>query len=108
MKNKRLFMGIMAMFLVFCALLIGCSAKNPLVGTWIGSDFGIESELIFKKDGTFTEKALGLTVDGTYSVNGKTLTINNEMIGTISYDFEINGNILSYSYMGMDFTYTKK
>ena len=108
MKNRKNLLGILAMALVFGALLIGCSKSNPLIGTWSGSTMGTESEITFGRDGSYTEKTGGMSVSGTYSVDGGKCSITVEGVGTIDYDFVVNGKELTYTFMGIPFTFTKK
>jgi len=108
MANKKNWLGILALVLVLGALMSGCSPQNPLVGTWVGSNYGFDSEGTYSKDGTYTETTGGITTTGTYTVEGNKCTITVEGIGSIDFDFEVNGNELTYTLMDMTFTYTRK
>lgn len=72
---------------VLAALLIGCS-KNPIVGTWEGSDPSRASEAIatfvFESDGTYSTSisadGMSLSVKGKYTLEDKTLTMTPETL----------------------------
>ena len=109
MVIKRAWLGILAIILVFGVLISGCSVQNQIIGTWVGNTLGIETELTFGRDGTYTERALGLNISGTYSIHGNRIIVNTALIGTITYDdVRIDGNRLFYTFMGTIFTYTRR
>lgn len=80
---------VLVLALGFCASC-GAIAKNKLVGTW-------ENDLVsytFEKDGTGKYKALGISVDMTYKIDGEELWVTRKVLG-VSVDE-------SYTYKFMD------
>ena len=108
MKNRKNLLGILAIMLVFGTLLIGCSSENAIVGTWVSDIMGIQSETTYASDGTVTDVSMGMTTTGTYVVKGKTVTVTYEGLPPTSFDFEVKGDTLTYSFMGMTFTAKRK
>ncbi|MCB8933153.1 MAG: hypothetical protein M9921_12555 [Fimbriimonadaceae bacterium] len=80
---------------VLAALLVGCS-KNPIVGTWEGSDPTMPTTAAatfqFDGDGTYTTsvtiQGMSLAVKGKYTLVEKTLTMTPETL-------EASGNALA-------------
>jgi hypothetical protein len=107
MVNKRFWLGMLVLVLIFGMSVIGC---NKLKNVW-GSDAttkNLSGEYILDdkadhgyKSFTFYEDGTGLLDIGRYGiekidykVNGKKVVIEVEGIGMV---FEINGNVLRYS-----------
>ena len=111
MTNKKLVGGILAILLIFGALMIGCSSGNSLVGTWVGNPFGgPQWELTFGRDGSYTRTTEGSSSvsTGTYRIDGSRLIIDVPGRGPDIYDFEVKGNTLSLTQSGFTHTYTRK
>lgn len=72
---------------VLAALLVGCS-KNPIVGTWEGSDPTMPTTAVatyqFDGNGTYTTsisiQGMSLAVKGKYTLEDKTLTMTPETL----------------------------
>ena len=104
---------ILAIFIVLlnATMMIGCSQQNQLVGTWVGGGGGINGQITFGWDGTYTESFHGFiyyTNSGTYIVNDRLVTISVPGKGTINYNFEIRGNQLTYTLNGTIYSFVKQ
>ena len=108
MAGKKGFLGIFVMVMLIGFVFVSCGNSNPLVGTWTGSNMGIDTEITFGRDGTYTERSGAMSISGTYTVQGNTATITVAGLGTIDYDFRVDGRQLTYNFMGMTFSYTRR
>ena len=94
MVNKKFWVGMLVMVLVFGMSVVGCGG-NRLEGTWVEG----HTVLTFGTN-TVTEHGVDFTSRGTYTTRGNILTINWEPYGHFSRDsetftFSINGDILT-------------
>ena len=76
MRNRKLYVGMLAMVLAFGMVVIGCPSDpdydSALNGTWLGS-YGSEIRL---NNGSFTVFESGIPyVRGTYTTSGNTFTM---------------------------------
>lgn len=72
--KKRLFL-IVAAVAVFGSLLIAADLKKDVVGKWefdLGGGYMATAE--YKANGTFDQVMGGMTINGTYTVQGQKLT----------------------------------
>ena len=98
------------------------SPQNAIIGTWVTNVLGNEIETTFSGDGAYSERSGGLTMNGTYSVEGNRITAiipgyarqisefeitGNELTTKVVYT-EINGVDVTSTMQSMTFTYTKK
>jgi len=144
MANKKFFVGMLVMALVFGMAVTGCSdggGSDPLNGTWVTGN----KKLVIDNGSFVTTTDSGTNImKGTYSSSGSTITITptdfwgsyvDNNTGTLAskwytkadlkaalpaeYDSQIeqmytpftgtvNGNSLTYTYMGETATYTKQ
>ena len=58
---------------------------------------GTETEITFRSDGTYTERAGGVSIDGTFSVEGNRMTSSTAAFGGASQiaEFEVDGDVLT-------------
>ena len=109
--NNKISM-FLVLSLILCASLIGCNIiqSNQIVGTWVNQGlFGIETELTFGRDGSYTERMGGLSITGTYSIDGNRIIVTTPLLGTVVYsNFRISGNRLSYTFMGTEYIFTRR
>ena len=82
--------------------LAACSASDRIQGTWTYTETGLlgvvtEHSYTFHEDGTGKMPGeLGvLDLDMTYTVDGKTLTIHNDVYGDYVYTIAISGDTLT-------------
>ena len=90
---------IICLVTIFSLLVItGCSKSNNLVGTWKGNtNDGLKTTFKFEKNGNVKyENEYGFASDGTYKIDGDTVTITlkswNE---SKKYEFKIKDKKLS-------------
>ncbi len=51
-------------------------SPNPLLGSWILSAFGVRVlTLIFRKDGSLTASAMGISTEGFYDIHGDRVSL---------------------------------
>lgn len=105
--------AVIAAILMICCLLSACGKSESLVGTWTISEDGIEMSFIFNEDGTGEISALAglMTVEYTYKVDGNNIIfheLNQEILGTDPYTFEIKGDELSLTAGGDVMVLTKE
>ena len=105
--------GIVAVVLILCCMFSACGKSEALVGTWTVSEDGIEMSFIFNSDGTGKITALGgiMTIEYAYKVDGNKITfqeINQEVLGSEPYTYEIKGDKLSLTAGGEVMTLTKE
>ena len=105
-------------------LLVGCggnsyvgkwdaavSSTNPEVAAMMSGAGKIEKALELKADNTFVMEIMGQKVDGTYTVDGKTLTMTpnagsaSTNVGTLTASED--GNTLTSTEQGMTLTLTR-
>ena len=94
MKKAIAILLIAAMTLAFVA----CTAKNPLLGTWVG-DY---DEITFEKDGKCIWGERG-DVDQAFRYNDETYTIDGDKVtfeGDTTYTYVIKDNKLIFFYDG--------
>lgn len=85
-SNCRMRKAPLVFALLLALLAIGCS-KNPLVGTWEGSDpnmGSVAATFTFNSDHTYNTNLkmqdMSLTVKGTYTLEGDKLTLQPESL----------------------------
>ncbi len=105
--------AIIAVVLMLCCMLSACGKNESLVGTWTVSEDGIEMSFIFDSDGTGEINALGglMKIEYAYKVDGNKITfheINQEVLGSDPYTFEIKGDKLSLTAGGEVMELTKE
>lgn len=91
---KKLTVSILAMIM---ALTLLCSCGKSVVGKWEASQDGVTATYEFKKDGSCSLSAMGMTFSGTYKADGNKLDITVSVMGesdTQTLYYEINGNTL--------------
>ena len=81
------------------------ASQNPIVGTWTGKEADMDVTYTFKADGTFAADF----ASGTYTISGDKITItayfgDQEIILFDNSTFSINGNTLTID----NNTYTKQ
>jgi uncharacterized protein (UPF0333 family) len=98
MTKKFIWLGMLAVVLVFGMMVASCGEDDdPLVGTWTDG----AGTITLNSDGTLSATMSGMTVPGTWSVNGNILTIT--VMGQVESDtYIINGNTLIWG--GESFT----
>jgi len=107
MKNKRNWLGVLVMVLVFGMAVVGCDNDttnggnnggntiiNPFIGTWKGQIYS-SNYFTFNTNLTFTYTAGG----GTYSFNGNNATLN---VSGVTYPISI-GSDGTFTYLGQKF-----
>ena len=69
--------GMALLLLVFALGFASCqNNSNSLIGTWTGNAPLIgETSYTFASDNTVTTRMLGITVSGTYTVSGNSITM---------------------------------
>lgn len=105
--------GIVALMLILCCMLSACGKNEALVGTWTVSEDGVEMSFIFNSDGTGEITALGglMKIEYAYKVDGNKITfheINQEVLGSDPYTYEIKGDKLSLTAGGEVMVLTKE
>jgi hypothetical protein len=122
MANKKLWLGILGMVLVFGMTVVGCDGStggsgndnpngngNSFVGTWTGFDEDGDKMVVVVTSSSWTATWPDLTdfgpYTGTYSVNGNTVTfkIGENVVGTGT----VSGNNVTGSINGLGFTLTR-
>jgi len=99
MKSRLRLIGIILLVTIIGLSAAAC-AKNPFIGTWTASYWGIPLTMTFA-DKTFTMSSMGSTDTGTYTRNGNSATLTfNGLTETVT----ITGNTFTYD----DFTFTKQ
>jgi len=77
--------------------VVGCKAKDPLVGKWNGSTMGISTDYEFNEDGTMTSTAkvgpVSVTTKGTYKVEGEKFTMTLSSVGSSGAPADISAKI---------------
>ena len=79
MKKQKV---MICVALVLACALTAASASEALTGKWSGSAdvsgmlFPVSVSVQFNQDGTFSLSTFGLTAKGTYSADGKTMTVS--------------------------------
>lgn len=105
--------AIVAAILMICCLLSACGKDESIVGTWTINEDEIKMSFIFNSDGTGQLTALAglMTVDYTYKIEGNTITfheLNQDVLGSDPYTFEIKGDELSLTAGGDVMVLTKE
>lgn len=105
--------AIVAVILMLCCMLSACGKNESLVGTWTVSEDGIEMSFVFNSDGTGEIDALDglMKIEYAYKVEGNTITfqeINQEVLGSDPYTYEIKGDKLSLTAGGEVMELTKE
>ncbi len=69
--------------LLMCvSVLVACGGSdNKLEGTWVGEEDGMTVEMTFKADGKLSMSSMGITMEGTYTVNGDKMTASASLMG---------------------------
>lgn len=90
---KKVLSFALAILLIFSLCACG-SSKNKLVGNWIceASHSGYPDQMTLNKDGT--GMADGYDCNWTAENGVLTLVIGNLLIGSLSYEYEIDGSVL--------------
>ncbi len=86
---------------VAVATATSCSKESKLIGTWVTKNAPIEQTVTFKKGGTGTFSAAGISFDMTWTLEKNTLTVKYEGVpipGTFDGTKLVLGGV----------TYTKK
>ena len=103
------------------------SASEPLfaalIGTWATNFAGNEVELTFRSDGTYSSRSGGVTIEGTFSVEGNRVTTSSAAFGEMTEISEIEtdgdvltsrpirvvmgGNDITAQFQGMSITYRR-
>ena len=86
----------MASICLAVVLLVGCSANNPLVGTWQGEEAGIAITLELRADGSYAMMQNQQKLEGTYTVEGNKVTSKWEDQVNVEY-YRIEGDQLMFS-----------
>jgi hypothetical protein len=81
--------------------LAGCKPKDPLVGTWTGTELGAPVTYTFSSDRTFDKTAVNqllgskVTVDvsGSYQFDGKVLTSTATKVGVTGMPDRLNQQV---------------
>ena len=71
---------LVAVAVVLIIVLTGGGDKG-LVGKWEGTESGFAVSYEFKSNGEFSATAIGITMNGTYKVDGDKLTTTIELLG---------------------------
>ncbi|MDR0457145.1 MAG: hypothetical protein LBH20_10740 [Treponema sp.] len=83
MVNKRNWLGILAIVLIFGMMVVGCDdgstddgsgGSNQFIGTWIGGDRDGDSVTLVCTATNWTATFYGGTETGTYTYSGNTVT----------------------------------
>lgn len=112
---KKTTSAILAVFMLLpIILLCSCSAEAALIGTWTTSTESflgtVESSYTFKEDGIGTETSMGIDASFTYEVDGDTLKLYYEILGTKTveeFTFSIDGDKLTLTEGNKATIYTK-
>ena len=111
MFTKKAGLVILAVMLVFgiAAVNIYAQSDSQLVGTWVGNLGGAEIRVVFGSDGSYSETALGETATGTYTIQGSKVIIKFSGIAAPKeYDYELSGNALNLTIMGVKIAFSKR
>jgi len=118
MANRKNWLGLLVIVLVFGMMVVGCgdggdggSGSNPLIGKWYYTQETADA-------GTY-EEAYEFTSDGkllisgtdqgfTYTVSGKTLTVNTSGVAVGTTTFSITGTELTIDSMFVPFILQSK
>lgn len=75
MKKRAPLLALLALLLCACTLLSACSSSPSIVNKWSTTSEGIKLTMEFKTDGTYilSESSTGLSLTGSYTVDGATL-----------------------------------
>jgi hypothetical protein len=86
--------SIVLVLVILLSSIAACGAGNPLLGKWQDEE-GIVLE--FKDDNTFSISAMGMSIEGTYKLNGSQVTLSAPDLddSDIVLDFTISGDKLS-------------
>ena len=116
MTNKRSWLGILVIVLVFGVTVVGCddgSNSNPFEGTWTGIVDGENIRVVITSS-TFSVTFIdfpseGVLMTGTYTYTGNTATATVEFDGdVVSGSATVNGNSMTVTLQGFGtFTLTK-
>jgi hypothetical protein len=108
MVNKKFRLGMLVMVLAFGITVINCTA-NKIDGTW---DFPDEEAKIKFEKGKFQFYSVWngeeeIEEEGSYTINGDTLTLINEDGDSVERQFSIAGNTITLNVDGSTITGTK-
>lgn len=95
--------------LVFTLSLVGCG--NSIVGTWKGSQDGVEMTFTFEKDGTGKTGVAGMTLDTTWKTDGNKLSITMSFLGqsdTQEFEYSVSGDTLKLTADGSTVEFKKQ
>lgn len=122
MKKIKLFTALLITF--SCVLPIfmfaGCSGGKsaditPLLGTWTRNKTDMEITYVLKSDNTYTqhtETTSGMNIsmdeEGTFTYDGKTLTLITDYDYEYAYDVSFSGNTMYWDNGSVTLEYTKK
>lgn len=105
--------AIIAAILVLCTMISACGkSAEPLTGSWTHTEDGVSITLVFNADGTGKIEALAglMSVQYTYKLDGNKITfheLNQEVLGSTPYTYEIKGDELSLTAGGEVMVFTK-
>ena len=108
MKNKKLWLGILVITLVFGMMVVGCGGSSALVGRWAiepgQPTRGIIEDMELLKDGTGIIDKMGVTWK---TESGRIYFTAS--LGASACDYKISGTTLTLTYdNGQSITYKKK
>lgn len=84
--------------LLIAVLLVGCSAKSKLIGSWEGDFEGVDATYTFEKGGKGEVEVSGMSFDFEWEVKGDKLNIKMDMMGEEveeESEFKVKGNTLT-------------
>jgi uncharacterized lipoprotein YehR (DUF1307 family) len=104
MANKKNWLGMLVMVLVFAMAVTGCG-NSPLNGTWV-TDYEIHGSHIewnFNKGRYFDSSGY----EGTYTISGNSVTITTSE-EPMTFTFRVEGNTLTLTYENQEITFKRK
>ena len=84
--------------LLIAVLLVGCSAKSKLIGSWEMEEEGMTVVYTFEKGGKGEAEVSGIAVDFEWEVKGNKLTLKMDAMGQESeeeFEFKVSGKTLT-------------
>ena len=85
--KKSIIRLVSVLLLVTLAMCMFTSCATKLNGTYTNTNGVIEQSFTFKDDNKVAVSAFGINVEGTYVIEGDTITITYSLF-TLSYDWE--------------------
>lgn len=124
MKRKtKLLTALMIAFscILSAFMLAGCSGSGrsaditPLLGTWVRTSTDMEITYVLKSDNTYTQHSettsgidISMDEEGTFTYDGKTLTLITDYDYEYAYDVSFSGSTMYWDNGSVTLEYIKK